>query len=363
LIALTYLEPLSTYGLEIGEYSAFDLFDKQGILLLSKGKPITQNIRELLQKRQLCTIKYDLEKSHVVSNETRKFSSTEYQNIVGYIRGVFEDTCLISAGSLKKTYSVVDRIINELEGTSQVYINLNEFRRFDNFTYVHSINVAILAALIGSQMGYEGQTLRNLTIGAIFHDIGKSSIPLKILNKPEGLTKEEFEIIKRHPVIGAEMLRYSNIPSEALSIVRHHHERWNGEGYPDSLKQRAIDINSQIVAVADVFDALVADRPYRKGFPPYHALEIIIAGSGKEFNEDIVKSFRQCLILYPQSSIVTLNTGEVGTVIAIHQDYPSRPLVKILFDKYGNYIISEQTCNLLEDLTRFVQSVDFSYVR
>ena len=329
--------------------------------MLSKGKPITKSIRELLQRRQLYTLNYGLEKTYS-PNKIRKFSNSKYQDIVGYVRGVFEDTCLISAERLKETFPVVDRIINELERTNQVFIDLNEFRRFDNFTYIHSINVAILAALIGLQLGYKGQTLRNLTIGAIFHDIGKGSIPLKILNKPSSLTKEEFEIMKRHPVLGEEMLKFSGVPSEALSIVRHHHERWNGEGYPDGLRQRAININAQIVAVADVFDALVADRPYRKGLPPYHALEIIIAGSGNEFNEDIVKIFRQCLILYPQSSIVTLNTGEVGTVIAIHQNYPSRPLIKILFDRNGNYITNSYICNLLDDLTRFIQSVDFSYV-
>ncbi|WP_242833903.1 HD-GYP domain-containing protein [Desulfosporosinus sp. OT] len=356
----THLEPLST-NLVIGEPSAIDLFDNQGILLLSKGKPITQNIRELLQRRQLYTLKYDLEKSHA-PQKTHKFSNSEYQDIIGYIREIFEDTCLFSVGRLKETYAMVDRIINELERASQVYIDLNEFRIFDNYTYIHSINVAIIAALIGSQMGYNGQILRDLTVGAIFHDIGKSTIPLKILNKPAALTEGEFEIMKSHPVIGEEMLKFSGLPSEALSIVRHHHERWNGKGYPDGLRQRAININAQIVAVADVFDALVADRPYRKGLPPYHALEIIIAGSGKEFNEDIVKSFRQCLILYPQRSVVTLNTGEIGTVIAIHQNYPSRPLIRILFDKYGNYLCDEQFCDLLEDLTRFVQSVDFSYV-
>ena len=111
---ITYLEPLSTNALEIGEPSALDLFDKQGILLLSKGKPITQNIRELLQGRQLYTLKYDLKESHA-PNITRKFSKSEYRDIVGYIRGVFEDTCLISVRRLKETYSVVDRIIHELE--------------------------------------------------------------------------------------------------------------------------------------------------------------------------------------------------------------------------------------------------------
>ena len=255
-------------------------------------------------------------------------------------------------------FSVVDKIINELEGSNKVYIDLNEFREFDNYTYIHSVNVAILASLIGLHMGFKGQTLRNLTLGAMFHDIGKSAIPYEILNKASSLTAAEFEIIKKHPVLGEEMIKRTCISVEVLSVIRHHHERWNGKGYPDGVRQRAITLNAQIVAVVDVFDALIGDRPYRKGLPPYHALEIIIAGSGEEFNEEIVKSFRQCLILYPQGSIVTLNTGEVGTVIGIHQNYPSRPLIRILFDRFGNYLKDDKICDLSQHLTKFIKSVD-----
>lgn len=354
------LEPLATTTFKIGERSMLDLFNTKGILLFPKGKPITPKIHELLLGRQLYTLRYDLEEFNA-PNEKRKFSTAEYQNLVGYVRSVFEDTCLIGVGRLQKTFSVVNKIINKLKKTSQTFIDFNEFRRFDNYTYVHSVNVAILAALIGIQMDVKGHKLRNLTVGAILHDLGKSSIPLNILNKPSGLTEEEFKIIKGHPVLGEEILKFYNVPDEVLSIVRHHHERWNGEGYPDGLRQREIALNAQIVAVADVFDALVADRPYRKGLPPYHALEIII-GSGNDFNPDIVKSFNQCLTLYPQDSIVTLNTGEIGSVVGIHQNHPSRPLIRILYDKFGNYIPNEQICDLLEDLTRFVHTVDFSYV-
>lgn len=361
---ITYLEPLSITTMttfKIGEPSSLDMFDIQGILLLSKGKLITLNIYELLQKRQIYTLKYDLNKSQA-PNKTYKFSESEYQEIVGYVRDVFEDTCLISIGRLHKSFSVVDKIINELEGTNEVYLDLNKFRKFDNYTYIHSVNVAILATLIGLHMGFTGQKLRDLTLGAMFHDIGKSAIPFEILNKPSNLTDTEWEIIKKHPVLGEEMLKRANVSDEVLSIIRHHHECWNGKGYPDGVLQRAISLNAQIVAVSDVFDALVSDRPYRKGLPPYYALEIIIAGSNEEFNEEIVKNFIQCLILYPQGSIVTLNTGEVGTVIEIQQNNPSRPMIKILFDKYGNYLQDDQFCDLSRELTKFVKSVDFRSV-
>ncbi|HZK54387.1 MAG TPA: HD-GYP domain-containing protein [Desulfosporosinus sp.] len=359
---ITYLETLLTTVCEIGEPSALDLFDRQGILLLSKGKPITLQIQELLQKRQIYTLRYDLNKSQA-ANKTAVFSVSKYQYIVGYVREVFEDTCLISDLVLQKAFSVVDKIIDELEGNSKVYIDLNEFRKFDNYTYVHSVNVAILATLIGSHRGFKGQTLRDLTLGALLHDIGKSAIPFEILNKPSNLTDKELEIIKQHPVLGEEMIRRTNISRDVLSIIRHHHERWNGKGYPDGVRQRGIELNAQIVAVSDVFDALVGDRPYRKGLPPYHALEIIIAGSSEEFNEDIVKSFKQCLVLYPQGAIVTLDTGEVGIVIGIHQNYPSRPIIKIIYDKDSNYLHDDQICDLSQELNKFVKSVDFKCVQ
>ena len=358
---ITYLEPLAATTFKVGEPSLLDLFNIRGILMLSKGKPITMTIQDLLQRHQIYTLKYDLDKCQT-PHRTPKFSTSEYQNIVGYVREVFEDTCIISVGWLPKAFSVVDKIINELDGISKVYIDLNEFRKFDNYTYIHSVNVAILATLVGLHMGLKGQTLRNLTLGAMFHDIGKSGIPFQILNKPSDLTYSELEIIKKHPVLGEEMIRRTHISGEVLSIIRQHHERWNGKGYPDGVRQRAITLNAQIVAVADVFDALVGDRPYREGLPPYHALEIIIAGSGEEFNGKIVEEFVQCLILYPQGSVVTLNTGEVGTVIGVPKDFPSRPLLKLLFDKQGNYLHDNQICDLSQHLTKFVKSVDYRAV-
>ena len=357
---ITKLEPLTT-TFEVGELSVLDLYNMQGILLLTKGQPITANIHELLLRRKLYTVQCDLENSDP-QNEERKFPSSEYLFIMGYVREVFENVSLFSSKQLDDSLAIVDKIIDDLENYKLVNIDLNKFRTFDNYTYIHSVNVAILSTLVGSKMGLSGQNLRMLSLGAMFHDLGKSSLPLEILNKPSGLLEEEFEIIKQHPVLGVAMLKFSDTPEETLGIIRYHHERWNGEGYPDGLRQRAIPTNAQIVAVADVFDALVADRPYRKGLPPYHALEIIVAGSGEEFNQEIVEVFRQCLVLYPQGSIVTLNTGETGTVVGFHYNYPSRPLVRILFDQYGKFVDEELFLDLLKDLTRFVQSVNFNYL-
>lgn len=115
----------------------------------------------------------------------------------------------------------------------------------------------------------------------------------------------------------------------------------------------------QIVAVADVYEALTADRPYRKGLPPYHALEMIIASSGKDFNPKVVQAFRESLILYPENAMVALNTGEVGVVVAVPIQMPTRPLVRILFDSNGRFLNREIYIDLLQDLTRFISRVEF----
>ena len=184
-------------------------------------------------------------------------------------------------------------------------------------------------------------------------------IPSSILNKPSGLTPEEFEIVKRHPIQGQHLIQNVGVPSEVLLSIGQHHERWNGQGYPARLMKCGIHPSAQIVAVADVFNALTADRPYRKGLPPYHALEMIIAGSGTDFAPDVVQAFRCSLLLYPENSIVTLNTGEIGIVITVQSNNPTRPLIRILFDEKGNYINDYKVVDLLQDLTSFIIEVEF----
>ncbi|MHB8127045.1 MAG: HD-GYP domain-containing protein [Desulfitobacteriaceae bacterium] len=358
------LKLLSTANFMIGNLETdIDLFDAQGLLLLAKGNSITSHIMELLKNRELYIIEYQWKQEQILN---RSFSPETYKKILGSIQRIYFDAHLVNLKTLRNTMEIVDEIINELEEYEtfseeyKIYVDFNRFRTHDNYTYVHSVNVAILATLIGSQIGYWGKYLHNLCLGALLHDIGKLMIPASILQKPSGLTPEEFEIVKRHSIYGQEMLRNVGVPSEVLFAIRQHHERWNGQGYPDRLMKQGIHPSAQIVAVADVFDALTADRPYRKGLPPYHALEMIIAVSGTDFSPDVVEAFRRSLVLYPKNSIVTLNTGEVGSVISVPDNNPTRPLVRILFDKWGNFVNDYVIVNLLQDLTSFINEVEFN---
>lgn len=359
------LKLLSTDQFMIGKPTDVDLFDAHGIFLLAKGKPVTPHIIKLLLNRELYIMEYEWEKEQ---SSSKSFSSETYKRILGSMQRIYFDAHLVNSRNLLCTMDIVDEIIKELQDLEifdekyKMYVNLNRFRTYDNYTYVHSINVAILATLVGSQMGYYGKCLHNLCLGALLHDLGKLMTPISILQKPSSLTPEEFKIVKMHPVQGQHMLQNVEVPPEVLQSIRQHHERWNGKGYPDRLIKRGIHLSAQIVAVADVFDALTADRPYRKGLPPYHAYELVVSGSKTDFAPDVVQALRRSLVLYPENSVVKLNTGEIGIVIVVPRNHPTRPLVRIIFDEQGNYVKNEKAIDLLKDLTRFINEVEFNTI-
>lgn len=332
-----------------------DLFDAQGCLLLEKGKTVTKDIIERDQMREVYVVTYEW----INKNHSDTLLSTGHQHHLNSLKRVYYEPNFIRQDYLHTATTIVAKLIRKSKENSGLPVDLSELESYD-YSYVHSVNVALLATIVGLQMGYGPLMLNNLALGALLHDWGKLMIPCEILDKPSGLTAREFEIIKQHPGLGEQMLR-SVIPSEeVLKIVRQHHERWNGQGYPDCLSGEAIYHGAQIVAVADVFDALTADRPYRKGLPPYHALEMILSRVNINFSSDVVKAFRSSLILYPENSRVTLNTGETGTVIAIPLGLPTRPVVRIISDWEGHPVKKEKIVDLLHDLSLSVSAIDFS---
>jgi len=350
------IRPLSVNCLSLGVPTELDLFDAQGCLLLEKGKTVTKDIIECDQMREVYVVTYEW----INKNHSDPLLSTGHQHHLNLLKRVYYEAYFIRQDYFHTATTILAKLIRKSKENSGLPVDLGELESYDYYTYVHSVNVALLTTIIGSEMGYESEMLNNLALGALLHDWGKLMIPSEILDKPSGLTAGEFDIIKQHPGLGEQMLRSVILSEEVLKIVRQHHERWNGQGYPDCLSGEAIYHGAQIVAVADVFDALTADRPYRKGLPPYHALEMILSGINKNFSPDVVKAFRSCLILYPEHSRVTLNTGEIGTVIAIPFGLPTRPVVRIISEWKGHPVKKEKTVDLLHDLSLSVSAIDFS---
>lgn len=340
-----------------------DLFDSTGTLLLRKGLPISECLRDRLLKREVYLLK---NQGDMPPNHIKEFPKDTYIELVGSLWNIYHEAKLIGFEQIEKTVELVDSILFELRAydifftTNTSSLSLEEFKQHDYGTFVHSVNVAILSALTGKHLGYREERLKEITLGALLHDLGKLQIPAEILNKTECLKEEEFTLIKQHPLLGEQMLANTRTSDNVVAAIKEHHERWNGSGYPYGIKENNIHVDAQIVAVTDVYEALTADRPYRKGLPPYHALEMIIAESGRNFNPDVVNAFRESLILYPKNSIITLNTGETCVVVAIPVQMPTRPLLRLLFDREGRYVNRAIYVDLMQDLTLFIERVRFN---
>lgn len=181
--------------------------------------------------------------------------------------------------------------LNEIDKNylHMIEIMANALELNDAYTSEHNLRVADIAEMIGNHIGYED--IECLKVAARLHDIGKISIPSEILNKPGNLTEEEFEMIKTHSVAGYQIMDKIDFFKEIKYGVLYHHERYDGKGYPEGLLGDEIPLLAQIISIADVFDALITDRPYRKALPTEMAIEIMLENSGKMFNPELIDAF------------------------------------------------------------------------
>lgn len=167
--------------------------------------------------------------------------------------------------------------------------NIVIMNKLHRATLAHSINVIKLSKMLGKEVGLNSAQMKDLRMGALFHDVGKTFIPKKILNSTDKLTDEEFEIIKTHSKYGYEYMRdNSNLSYESLRIILEHHERPDGKGYPDNKTNDELSILSKIVSVCDVYNALVSKRPYKKAFSMEKAMEILNDVKGSQLDENLV---------------------------------------------------------------------------
>jgi len=212
---------------------------------------------------------------------------------------------------------IIDQLVNTVATESaNGLVHINDLKSYDEYTYHHSLSVCVLSITIGQALGFNRSELKRLSRCAIMHDIGKIRVPYGLITKPGRLTPAEFEIVKRHPELGVRYLRSEHIGNEELwRGILHHHEKFDGTGYPLGLKGKEIPLYSRIIAVADVYDAITSYRSYRKPIsPPVLAVEMIMGDAGSAFDYDIVSVFVRKLELYPVNTIVELSDKRKGRV-------------------------------------------------
>lgn len=188
----------------------------------------------------------------------------------------------------KDILTVVSRIVEALIDNRQVINQLSDIRMPDGYLFAHSVNCCIIATMLGVKMNYDIKTLRQLATGALLHDIGFVALPKMILKKPDKLTDEEYEAVKKHPQHGHEIFRRSNLYSkEAAEIILQHHERCQGQGYPRGIRLDNTSELAQIVSLVDVYDALTSEKNYRDRYYVHEAIEMILGWGEELFNPKI----------------------------------------------------------------------------
>ena len=213
---------------------------------------------------------------------------------------------------------------------------LTALKKYDNYTFTHMVNVSALAMAQARALNVEGTLLREFGFAALMHDIGKVNTPLEVLNKPDKLTRDEFEVMKQHVVDGAHILRRTpEMPALAPIVAFEHHLKQDLSGYPENIGSRKLNLCTMIVSIADVFDALRSNRPYRQGLATNRIRAIMGEQENPAFNQSLLKRFVNLMGLFPVGNLVRLSTDELAVVSAEHPSDPFRPQVKIITDAEG----------------------------
>jgi putative nucleotidyltransferase with HDIG domain len=229
--------------------------------------------------------------------------------------------------------SAVSSLIESIHVNVNATMWLNHLKRRDRHSADHCANVAVVALAFAHYLGYRDDELAAIGTGALLHDIGLMRLPDRLLNKPGELSIMERDEIREHPAAGIEMMHEAGeLPLMALNIIRHHHERVNGSGYPDGLSGDAIPREALVVAIADVYDALITERPYRTSLSPHSSLTKIKQLSDTDFGSELTDAFMSCIGLYPISSVVELRNGVLAMVVGHTRKNRTRPEVMLLKD-------------------------------
>lgn len=259
-----------------------------------------------------------------------------YTNAVAAAETVWESALREGMPDMPAALQAVDGLADAVTQNRTALVALTAMRNYDNYTFTHMVNVSILTMGQARALGIDGRLLREFGLSALMHDIGKVRTPKAILNKPDKLTDEEFTIMRRHTVDGAEILRRTpEMPILAPVVAFEHHLRKDGTGYPFGVKRASLNVGTMLCSISDVYDAMRSQRAYQEAHPTDRILAVLKRSDGQQFDQHLVRRFVQLLGIYPPGNLVKLNTGEVAVVLATHAPDPYRPRVRVLFASDG----------------------------
>lgn len=245
------------------------------------------------------------------------------------MKSLFDDIRTQGDLNLDRLKKNIEQTLPDMVRNNDVLMRLNQLKQIDDYTFFHSMRVSILATMIGKWLGYSQNELLELGEAGMLFDIGKLNIPEFILKKTDAMSSDEYELMKKHAQFGYSiLLKTKGVSSNLKYAALHHHERMDGSGYPLRLRESQIHDFAKIIMVCDVFDALITDRPYKKGISPLLAADYISWSSGKLFDSEVSYVFVKKLSEYFVGKSVVLSDGREGKIVYVDANFPTRPLVQ-----------------------------------
>ena len=310
-----YSKKVTTEQLVVGDSLVNDIYFRNGVLIAKAGSTITPKLVKYLRKLGDRAVTIDLRQV--------------YNIFIVASKKLFDKAVADQTIVIKEVEELVQPYVEQVDREPSIIRLLSQLQSQDEYTFQHTVNIGVLSIAIGKWLGLEDEQLKNLILAGTLHDIGKSKIPVDLINKPGSLTEDEYSLVKKHTVYGYELLEKSSEYDEKVKLaVLQHHERMDGTGYPHNIKGEQIHLYSKIVAVADVYHALTSRRAYKPKVTPLMALDELDKSIDR-LDAQVVLVFIEKMLSSLQSGQAVLNNGEVCDIIHIDRQNITKPLVKI----------------------------------
>jgi len=304
------------------------------------------------------TIKDDDSQSQKHKLELKEKARMNYAYAVHTLMEVSHKVSAQDQAGVRKAKRIIQNMVDIVLEDESVFLGLSAIKEHDDYTYTHSVNVAILAIALGNRIGLSHNSLAHLGICGIFHDLGKVAVPHEILNKPAKLNDEEWKVMRKHPVASVghilKLQASHTLKSQVILAPFEHHLNLDLSGYPKTTFMKKISLFGKILKIADVYDALCSHRVYRPAQSPDVAIKLMSQNAGKKFDVVLLKMFATMMGIYPVGTLVHLDTGEIGLVTGYPANERSRKLPMVMLfkeDEQGRLIAGKQA-DLEKDLPK-----------
>jgi putative nucleotidyltransferase with HDIG domain len=329
--------------------------------LLARRQVTAESLPDELEKNGIRTIRFGIDQMVTggTSEETGPSPSRIYHDALNAVRDTMRevDNGRIPTGDLINT--VVENMVSVTMENHNTLLGLAMIKDYDNYTFSHCVNVGILALALGAYLGLDREALQEINTAGLLHDIGKTKIDKTILNSPGKLSAEEFQQMKKHAEEGAEIVsKMKNIPPRVAEVVLGHHIKHDRSGYPEWAKERSFGLFTELVAVADCYDAITTLRTYNVPTLPKAAMEIMHRLAGTSLNSEMVAKFEEMMGEYPVGTLVRLDTNEIALVVKPHPMESVTPAVKVVIDAQGEVLQKPKLVSLaVSEGTRYASII------